>query len=418
MSKSYQRQWRTQGVIIRQRGTSFQVETHHNGRRKRETFKSETEAEAYAKRIKAEFKAEGEKALAISGDQRIDAARLLEAFPDKASQDDAIQAAGLLASSGEGEDLGKPKPTPLAEAVRFWLLYHPENGIPALDDLLTAYLKAKDSRRKATLDEIRVKVGRFVAAFPGKPTAEITPPAIEDWLTDALKTIGTQRQYLTVIRTFFDYAVKRHGLPANPAKSVCLDSGATDQTEVEAYTVDECRRVLNAAIASKYADMALPVIAIGLFAGLRPAEVQALDWSDVSFDAKRIRVSPETAKKRRSRYVDMPENLVEWLKPYAKDSGPVAPPFMTFRRARAEIHDKAGVQFIKDGYRHCFGTYHLAAFEDAKKTAFLMGHRNNTELLYMNYRKLVTREQGLEYWQVTPPRKIEANTNPAELLKA
>lgn len=34
---------------------------------------------------------------------------------------------------------------------------------------------------------------------------------------------------------------------------------------------------------------------------------------------------------RRARYVDMSDNLVEWLAPYARESGPVVLPLITFR---------------------------------------------------------------------------------------
>ena len=80
------------GAIIRQRGCSYQVETHHNGKRARQTFKTERDADNYAKQVKAEIKSEGDLALAIKGRQRIDALRLLDAFPSKKAQDDAVSA--------------------------------------------------------------------------------------------------------------------------------------------------------------------------------------------------------------------------------------------------------------------------------------------------------------------------------------
>ena len=52
----------------------------------------------------------------------------------------------------------------------------------------------------------------------------------------------------------------------------------------------------------------------------------------------------------------------------------MALPLITYRRERAKIMQAAGCKFLKDGFRHSFGTYHLAAFEDANKTALAMGH--------------------------------------------
>jgi len=400
---TYQKVWKVNGAIIRQRGCSYQVETHHNGKRARQTFKTAEKAEDYARQVKAEIKTEGDKALAIKGRQRVDALRLLQAFPTKAEQDDAVAAVETLSSmiaAGNGS-----RPPLLKEAVSFWLAHHPQGEpLPLLNAALDAYLKAKEDRRSTTLYEIKHKVGRFIKAYPGASISDITPASISAWLekTLASATYATRRQYLTVLSAFFEAATTRYKLPANPAKDVVLSGGYGDEKEVQAYTVEEVRRILAAAGASAYSGRVVPSIAIGLFAGLRPSEIQGLDWADVSLAAKRIRVSPQTAKKRRSRYVDMSDNLVEWLTPYAQESGPVAPPLMTWRRARTEIMTAAGCDLIKDGFRHSFGTYHLAAYESADKTAFEMGHRSNTDLVYKHYRKLVTKEEGAAYWKIRP----------------
>ena len=413
MPTSYQKVWKVNGSIIRQRVHSYQVETHHNGKRTRQSFKTAEEAEKYAKQVKSDLKAEGEKAFAINGDRRLEALRLLKAFPTKKAQDDAVSAASFLAAQVKEYSLKHPL---LSEAARFWLAHHPQGGkLPILEAALKTYLedKREEKRRAATLYEINHKVGRFIKSFPDTPISDITTDVISQWLSGTLSnvTVKTQRQYLTVISAFFNDASKRYGLPKNPAKDVKIAGLNADQSEVEAYTIGEVRNIMMAANGSSYGARIVPVFAIGFFAGLRPSEAQGLDWKDVSLTAKRIRVSPETAKKRRARYVDISDNLVEWLKPYARESGPLAPSLMTCRRARKEIMEAAGCKLIKDGFRHSFGTYHLAAHENATKTAFEMGHRSDTDLVYTHYRKLVTREEGVSYWQIKPPRLIAAQAS-------
>lgn len=49
-----------------------------------------------------------------------------------------------------------------------------------------------------------------------------------------------------------------------------LEVAAAEQTEVEAYTVEEARRILQPTSASPLASKVVPVIALGMFAGLRP----------------------------------------------------------------------------------------------------------------------------------------------------
>ncbi|MGI6099782.1 MAG: tyrosine-type recombinase/integrase [Lentisphaerae bacterium] len=405
---TYLRTWRVSGAIIRQRGRSYQVETHYNGLRKRQTFKTVEEAESYAKRMAQQIREEGEAALSITGADRLDALQLLQAFPTRREQDDAIQAAAILSTKGRDIDLGKPQPSPLAEAVRFWLAHHPDiSDIPTIEEALAAYLEHKQERRESTKTEIRQKISRIAKAFPNTPVSEITSSMLDGWLTDNL-TLPNRKRYLNVYRTFWKFLGEKYKLEADPTARIMLPITEGDQSEVTAYTVEEARRILHAASASPRAAQLVPVIALGLFAGLRPSEIQGLDWSDVSLASKRVRVSPETAKRRRSRYVDMPDNLVEWLTPHVRESGPVSLPLITYRRERAKVMEAAGCTFLKDGFRHSFGTYHLAAFENPVKTALIMGHRANQDLVFTNYRKLVTREEGQAFWQIRPPRLIEA----------
>src|SRR5260370_38307921 len=69
----------------------------------------------------------------------------------------------------------------------------------------------------------------------------------------------------------------------------------------------------------------LPYVAIGAFAGLRRAELQRLDWSDVHFDADLIEVTAQKSKTARRRFVRTQPNLRQWLGPARKHSGKVTP---------------------------------------------------------------------------------------------
>lgn len=51
--------------------------------------------------------------------------------------------------------------------------------------------------------------------------------------------------------------------------------------------------------------------------------------------------------------------------------------------------------------RHGFASYHLAKFEDAAKLALALGHADQ-ELIFRNYRELVTPNQAAKYWDIRP----------------
>ena len=69
----------------------------------------------------------------------------------------------------------------------------------------------------------------------------------------------------------------------------------------------------------------VPALAIGLFAGLRRSEFFSLDWSEVDLENRTIEVKGIKAKTRQRRLVHIADNLVTWLAPHQKSTGPLMP---------------------------------------------------------------------------------------------
>ena len=149
--------------------------------------------------------------------------------------------------------------------------------------------------------------------------------------------------------------------------------------------------------AEEHAPEMVPYFAIALFAGIRPTELQKLDWSNIDLEAKRIRIIPETAKKRRMRYVDVSANLLEWLLPHRRVIGAV----YHDRKRFDLVRQQAAIKWAPDIMRHSFGSYHLAQHENAALTSLQMGHQN-TGVLFNHYRDLVKREDASQFWDIRP----------------
>jgi integrase len=103
---------------------------------------------------------------------------------------------------------------------------------------------------------------------------------------------GTAHQAHRTIRTALNEAVQRRYITSNPA-SLAKAPRLVDE-EVEPYSVDEIRRILEAA--SELRTSARWAVALAL--GLRQGEVLALRWSDVDLDAgtllvRRSRLRPK-----------------------------------------------------------------------------------------------------------------------------
>jgi integrase len=144
----------------------------------------------------------------------------------------------------------------------------------------------------------------------------------------------------------------------------------------------------------------LPMLAVGAFAGLRDAEIKRLDWSEVDLARGHIEVKAAKAKSARRRIVPVQPNLAAWLRPYATAQGAVVP--QNARGKLDRVRKEAGLTcWPKNGLRHSFASYRLAAIHDAPRVASELGH-TTPQLLYSTYRELVLPEEAEGYWKIAP----------------
>ena len=142
------------------------------------------------------------------------------------------------------------------------------------------------------------------------------------------------------------------------------------------------------------------MLVIGGFAGLREAEIKRLDWSEVDQRRGHIEVKSSKAKSARRRIIEMQPNLRNWLRPYAGMTGAVVP--VNARKKLDAIRKAAGLAcWPKNGLRHSFASYRLAAIHDAPRVASELGHTSPL-MLYSTYRELVLPEDAERYWKIVP----------------
>ena len=134
--------------------------------------------------------------------------------------------------------------------------------------------------------------------------------------------------------------------------------------------------------------------AIGLFAGLRVAEIKALDWRDVDLAGGFIHVGAKISKTRSRRLVPILDNLQAWLQPIAKPSGPIVERELRYRHEAAR--ERAGIkEWPENCMRHSFVSYRLAATGNAAQTALESGH--DQAVLFAHYRELVRPKDAERY---------------------
>jgi integrase len=414
-----------------------------NGKRERKTFKTRKQAE----RAVATWKTQqailsrriGEGAQRfLTGDVQDAAAAMNMLGPDATLAEAAalfktVRAAGLtpphVQDAAEGLKILTGKAT-LAAAATFYMDRHfPEGGERTVDALVEDYLESrvKAQRRAATVRDIRGNLGRGVPAnverkgagtlhlkptgfahdFAGVPVAHVTTADLEKWMEQhARKARATCRNIRVHLVGLFNFAKARKYVRENPAEA--LITPKTPEGRPYVMPVEDVEKVMKAAATHEPATV--PYFALCLWAGIRPqGEMGRLTWADINLERREIDIRADTSKTGDERFIKMSENLVAWLLPHRKASGPIE----AARAAVENVRKKAGVRWAADCMRHSFASYHLAQHDNAGKTALQMGHRS-LGMLFEHYRRAVRKEDAARFWAIRPegvPAVVELRAN-------
>ena len=199
-------------------------------------------------------------------------------------------------------------------------------------------------------------------------------------MRDYLKTHQPRNalNYYRVIRQLFRHAVRIGWLSDDPLRA--LDPPTWRPVTPAILTPAQVDALLSGYIRLR------AYFAIGILAGLRPGEIESLDWSAIDLDGRTILVLPETSKVRRARYVTICPRLLNILRPVARDAGPIVLGERWLRIHRHLACKAAGVVWSQDVMRHTYATMRLAV-EPAGMVALDMG--TSEQMLMRHYRGLL-----------------------------
>jgi integrase len=348
----------------------FVVNYREAGQRKRAFFETKNEADTFAENRNIELKNSGREGAEFPTWLRVMAQNAVEQL--------------------------KPFGKTISDAVTHYVahLKATEKSCTAVElvkKLVAA--KEKDGASIRHVDDLRSRLNIFAEKFDGQPVATITNAEIDDWLRSLNVKATTCNHYRRLIVLAFNYAVRHGYAPDNPAKKT--DKAKERGSEIGILTVAESARLLENATPD-----ILPFIGIGLFAGLRRAELERLDWSEVDFESGLIEVKAKKSKTAQRRFVTMQPNLRNWLLPVRKHKGNVTPE--DFNKQFVQARETAGItEWPDNALRHSFASYHLAHFKNAAATALELGH-HDSRITFAHYRELVRPKEAERYWDIRP----------------
>jgi integrase len=349
--------------------------TKDGGQRK--FFETRDLAEAWAEQRRIERKNDGDSAFKFPAAARIDAAAAMK----------------LIA----------PYRISLRECANFYVRHAATaTGDKTIQQIVDELLAVKKSAGMSAryLKDLRIRLNIFSATFGRERAVNVSQHMVDNWIT-ALPYSGTTRNnYRRLLGVLFGFAVDREYVLQIPISKQSKSSVKRGKPGI--LTVDECARLLPACD-----DEILPAVALGMFAGLRPeSEIWRLDWSRIDFKRKLIDVEPLATKNvgdnASVRWVEMTDNLIEWLMPHRQKSGPVSPNgdsyFTRLQRARGAARITT---WPPDALRHCFCSYHYARHNDAGLTMAQAGH-TNPRTFFRHYRARVQPEDAERFFEIRP----------------
>jgi len=239
----------------------------------------------------------------------------------------------------------------------------------ALNDEVRAFRRYQQVRSLSpkTIRRRGVTLKQFAAWITPLPLLEATADLIDEWL-GTFTSPATKRAYRSDLMAFYTWAAKRD-MCTNPVLR-------TDSVKVpKPLPRPVPAAFLDAVLAAATPDVRL-MIALAAYAGLRRAEIAALDAGDVDLVSEAPTLAVRAGKGNKDRIVPLHPELVTLLRRAAPKHGPIVGVTEGTVGQKIAAHLRSlGIEATAHKLRHTFGTELARATEgNVILIATLMGH--------------------------------------------
>jgi integrase len=264
------------------------------------------------------------------------------------------------------------------------------------DRILTEFDRRVDAKEISAKhrDGMKETLKKFRARFSDAHVKLLKGEAIEAWLAEQPLAVKTRNRHLGNLRSCFTFAQRWDLLDADPLAKVPPFTDPNRELNVAIFSPEQMTAFLNA-VDPEFA----PFFALNAFTGLRRAELERLDWSEIKLDRRLIELPRTKSKNGNRKVIEVPENLVAWLKLHVRAEGPVKPR-RRLQDAMEQAAKKAGiVPWPQNVLRHSFCSYAVAR-RGMEYTAEQADH--TLKILRKCYWEKVSKEDADRYWSIVP----------------
>ena len=326
----------------------------------------------------------------------------------------------------------------LAKAVEYVVNhFKPCRNHKPLPEAVAAFIENKDkdcNRASATLDSLRLTLGRLVAACPRKCVHQVTVEDLRPLIRRGTQ-VKSMRRLKSIYHNFFAWCAdkERSWIPTNPASEVGLPDRTDDVHIPKILPVEVVRDILTQALKFKGGRLFL-FCAVAFGCALRPSEMgriqarrEILGKDSFHFGQGDIENYIEVIGKcRKWRKVPIPPEFISCIQSFVAAGYPIIPRNFfndwTHLRALAGYLGSKGYvpdyidanqlkPWVDDYPRHTGGSHHFNRSENEHKTARWMG--NSPKMLFGHYDGRPPQMGTVEFYRIPTGLKLPSV---AELL--
>jgi site-specific recombinase XerD len=293
-----------------------------------------------------------------------------------------------------------------------------EKNAITVADAVAEFTGYKSTRvRDRQLADLKDRLNRFAQSFGDRPVRSITTAEIEAWLASLRSRKNPDRlpvppllgplsrnHYRATLHAFFAYAAapRRGWCDRNPVSD--LEPETVESGEPEAYAPEDAAKIMQTAL--EHRTELVPVLALGMFAGLRVSEATEIDLAKLPKAGGEFRTTGKTGL----RLAPFTEAAAAWMAAQPRRKGKAwTKTRQMLVDSMQELLSLAKVKPIHNGARHSFISYRTAELRDVARVSDECG--NSAQTIKKHYRKIVTAEAAEAFFAIRPEQPAENVTS-------
>jgi integrase len=269
---------------------------------------------------------------------------------------------------------------------------------PYVAELLSVWVDDKTSNtlkplRERSKESLRNMADIFKKDFGLSRIKEITQEGVEQYLSERECSQQYRENLRNYLSQFFNWCRKKKYHNENPAEHVEVQ---IVRDVPKFFSVEQCQSIMREASKAENRCIA-PFYAICLFGGVRPKEVERMTWDNIR--GEEIYLAGSITKTKKDRIFKMSDNLKAWIES-CRDVKPLVPPSSNVKKLRDKISKNLHFEWIPDGLRHTFATFHYAKYKSFEELRHVMG--NSPGIIDRFYKGAISHKEVEKFWSITP----------------